>query len=514
MGTSFLSKLKTFVLNVFFLACVTLSLVAHAEHETSAEYDSQEDYSQAELDQMLAPIALYPDALLMQILMAATYPLEVEEAARWSRKHGRPEGQRAVRAVENKEWDPSVKSLVAVPNILDMMDKKLDWTERLGEAFLAQQEDVMDTIQDLRDRAMEEDHLASNNQVRVIDRRGYIVIETVNPEVVYVPYYDPLVVYGTWWWPAYRPVYWEPWPAYHSYHHDVGHAILWGATIAVGVGYLFGAPDWHHHDVYVRHVNNYYYPSSHISVKKQVHTHFVPGQRQVWTHQTVHRGAAPYRKEVLTRRYVNTGGRSSLPGQPPQQRSLPQQRVIREHVPAQKQTPKNEQRHFAPDRFKSPDKSERTLPQQHQSERFNSNQKSLEKNRFQQEPRPASQKFQQEKRSPWNVEPHTKQPSFEKKQAVQRTPEQSQQRSFEQRDMQREAQIKHVERPVQTREERRFNREPVQEKQGFSRMQERSSPNQFRAQEAPRQQPVPTEHAPRWGGDAKSEKSNRRFGNE
>lgn len=498
MKTGFLSKISVLVLNCCLVFFVLIAGDAQAEHESSDDYAryAQADFSQAELDQMLAPIALYPDALLMQILMASTYPLEVVEAARWSRKHGRPEGQRAVRAVEHKAWDPSVKSLVAVPNILDMMDKKLDWTERLGEAFLAQQEDVMDTIQDLRERAMEEDYLASNNQVRVIDRRGYIVIETVNPEVVYVPYYDPLVVYGNWWWPAYRPVYWEPWPNYHQHHHNIGHAILWGATIAVGVGYLFGTPDWHHHHVYVRHVNNYYYPVSHISVKKQVHTHFVPGQRQVWTHQTVHRGAAPYRKDVLTRRYVRTEGRSSLPGQLPQQRSLPNQRLIREQVPAQKQTPKKEQRY--------------------QPERFNSNQKSGEKNRFQQEQRPATQKFQQEKRSPWQRESKPDKQVPEQKPRFQRNPEQSKHTPVQSvRALPREPQQQRIERPAPMQEQRRFNRAPVEEKQGFSRIQERSS-HQFRAPETPRQQgQVQGERATRWTGDnSKAEKSNRRFGGE
>lgn len=511
MGTSFLSKLKIFVLNIFFLACVTLSLVAHAEHEASAEYDSQEGYSQAELDQMLAPVALYPDALLMQVLMAATYPLEVVEAARWSRAHGRLEGQRAVRAVEDKDWDPSVKSLVAVPNVLETMDKKLDWTERLGEAFLAQKEDVMDTIQDLRDRALEEDHLASNDNVRVIERRGSVVIETVNPEVVYVPYYDPLVVYGDWWWPQYRPIYWEPWPNYY-HHHDVGDAILWGATIAVGAGYLFGTPDWHHHDVYVRYVNNYYQPRSSISVNRTVTTHYVPGERQVWTHEVVHRGSAPYHNDVLKQRYSGMGRPA-----PQSTISSPNRSYLHDRAPAREGAVQENSGHFSPNKYKSIDKGERALPQEQQRniERSYPHQKSFEKNRLQQEQGPATQKIQQERRNPWVTEPNISKPAFEKRQHLQRDEGQIRQTPFyNHRDEQRQPQPRHIERTPPTKEERRFNQAPVERKQDFSRMQERTLPSQFRVQETPHQQSVPTERTMHWGGEAKPEKSKRRFGNE
>ena len=117
--------------------------VAFARAEPPAEVPA---FTQQELDQMLAPIALYPDSLLSQILMASTYPLEVVEAARWSRANSHLVGEQAVKAVNERNWDPSVKSLVAFPQIIAMMDEKLDWTERLGDAFLAQQTQVMDTV--------------------------------------------------------------------------------------------------------------------------------------------------------------------------------------------------------------------------------------------------------------------------------------------------------------------------------------------------------------------------------
>ena len=132
---------------------------------------SRPAFTQQELDQMLAPIALYPDSLLSQILMASSYPLEVVEAARWSKANPNLKGDQAVQAVAQNSWDPSVKSLVAFPQILMMMDEKLNWMERLGDAFLAQQQQVMDTVQNLRQKASAAGNLASNDQIRV-DQQG------------------------------------------------------------------------------------------------------------------------------------------------------------------------------------------------------------------------------------------------------------------------------------------------------------------------------------------------------
>lgn len=148
---------------------------------------SRPAFTQQELDQMLAPIALYPDSLLSQILMASTYPLEVIEAARWSKANPNLKGDQAVQAVAENTWDPSVKSLVAFPQILMMMDEKLNWMERLGDAFLSQQQAVMDTVQHLRQKASDAGNLTSNDQIRVDQQGPAIVVEPANPQVVYVP---------------------------------------------------------------------------------------------------------------------------------------------------------------------------------------------------------------------------------------------------------------------------------------------------------------------------------------
>ncbi len=248
-------------------------------------------FRQAELDQMLAPVALYPDSLLSQVLMASTYPLEVVQAARWSRANPGVKGQDAVRAVEDREWDPSVKSLTAFPQILAMMDEKLDWTERLGEAFLAQQADVMDSVQALRRRAEAAGNLRSSEQMRVARQGEAIVIEPPTPEVVYVPYYNPVVVYGPWWWPAYPPVYWAP-PAYYVVpaHRPV---FLWGPGIVISVNFFFSQPDWHRRHVTVVHHTT-------IVNRSVAAAHVRPA---VWQHNPDHRRGVPFRSEAARERF-------------------------------------------------------------------------------------------------------------------------------------------------------------------------------------------------------------------
>lgn len=270
-----------------FLKSVVAGLLAVLLTLTAAVAQERPAFSQQELDQMLAPIALYPDPLLSQILMAATYPLEVVQAARWSRANPHLKGQDAVRAVEAMDWDPSVKSLVAFPQVLHRMDEQLDWTERLGEAFLAQETHVMDSIQGLRQRAEQAGTLRSNEQMRVTRQDGHILIEPAYPQVVYVPYYNPAVVYGSWWWPAYPPVYWGPPPGY-SFWPAFASGFFWGAGVAISQRLFFGHFDWHHRHVNV--VNVVHYP----------HARAAPVSRPVkWQHDTVHRRNVPYRHAVM-----------------------------------------------------------------------------------------------------------------------------------------------------------------------------------------------------------------------
>jgi hypothetical protein len=250
-------------------------------------------FAQQELDQMLAPIALYPDALLSQILMAATYPLEVVEAARWSRANPGLDGDRAVDAVGNMNWDPSVKSIVAFPQILAMMDERLSWTEDLGDAFVTQQEDVMDSVQYLRRQAYTAGNLSSDDRVTVDYRDGMFSIAPGDPRFVYVPYYDPLVVFGVWRSPAYPPVRWTAWQGYEVRRGPSGYARA--VRINVAPNFFYGAIDWRSRRVNVVNVNNNYYNRT-VIVNRPVN--IVNAAPQAWQHDISHRGSMPYHRDV------------------------------------------------------------------------------------------------------------------------------------------------------------------------------------------------------------------------
>jgi len=278
-----------------FLALLLAAPAAYAQAAPARVF-----YTQAQLDQMLAPIALYPDPLLSQILMASTYPLEVVQAARWADVHPGLQGDEAVRAVEYKDWDPSVKSLVAFPRVLAMMDQRLDWTQELGEAFLEQEPYVMETVQRLRERALAAGNLASNDGMLVAQQGGTIIIEPANPLVVYVPYYDPLVVYGGWWWPAYPPVRWAPWPGY-AVRPGISVSIYLGGGVRISTGFFFGAFDWRQHRVNIVRQTYYYRPTTVIE-RQHVET-LRRGAPARWRHEPLHRRGIDYRSPDLGKRY-------------------------------------------------------------------------------------------------------------------------------------------------------------------------------------------------------------------
>jgi hypothetical protein len=167
--------------------------------------EESKTFKQEELDQMLAPIALYPDDLLSQILMASTYPLEIVQAARWTNQNKDLKGDALTEALEKQDWDASVKSLVNFPDVLSKMNESLEWTQKLGDAFLAQQKQVMDTIQMLRKKAQEAGNLKDSPQQKVVVEKETIIIQPAQPETIYVPSYNPAVVYGAWWWPLFPP---------------------------------------------------------------------------------------------------------------------------------------------------------------------------------------------------------------------------------------------------------------------------------------------------------------------
>jgi hypothetical protein len=225
---------------------------ATAQPQTAAA-DASKAFTAAELDQLLAPIALYPDPLLAQILMAATYPLEVIEAARWSKDNPNLTGDAALAAVKDKGWDASVTSLVAFPQVLAMMDSKLEWTQKVGDAMIAQQPDVAASIQRLRAEAQASGTLKTTPQQTVSSQPPStgapdgtppaIVIQPTNPDTIYVPTYDPNVVYGPWPYAGNPPYYYPPasygWSAPSTWVGGFG----FGLGLAVG-GAFFGGWHW------------------------------------------------------------------------------------------------------------------------------------------------------------------------------------------------------------------------------------------------------------------------------
>jgi hypothetical protein len=245
-------------------------------------------FSQEELNQLLAPVALYPDALLAQILMASTYPLEVAVAERWLKSNPNLKGKALEDALQQQSWDASVKSLTVVPQVLTMMSEKIDWTQKLGDAFLAQQQDVMATAQALRRKAVDQGTLKDSKEQKVITEAAgsttVIKIEPSNPEVVYVPTYNPTVVYGAWPYPAYPPYYYYP-PGY----------VAGGALFAFTAGAIVGSALW----------GNCNWGGGSVNINTNRYNSFnrTNVQNGNWSHNAQHRGAVPYRDKGVAQQY-------------------------------------------------------------------------------------------------------------------------------------------------------------------------------------------------------------------
>ena len=291
-------------------------------------------YTAAQIDQWVAPVALYPDALLSQVLMAATYPANVIQAAQWSRDNPRMQGDAAVQAVAGQPWDPSVKSLVAFPQLMSLMGENPPWVQNLGDAFLAQPKDVMDSVQRLRLLAQQTGALQSTPQqtVTTVAKTApvkaasstststststpaptVIKIESADPQVVYVPTYNPGTVYGTWPNTSYPPVYLPPPPG-----EQFTDSLVKGLGFSLGVATtyaIFSNIDWdndddwdhHHHDDdhhggYSRNGDN----NININVDN---FNKISGQRLTdasrgWQHNPAYRGGVPYATSQLTNRY-------------------------------------------------------------------------------------------------------------------------------------------------------------------------------------------------------------------
>lgn len=282
-------NLMSRVLATWLIVAMTAMPWARAQEGGATQFKKEE------LEQLVAPIALYPDALVAQILMASTYPLEIVSAARWSKANPGVKDKALEDAMQKQTWDPSVKSLTAFPSVLAMLNDKLDMTQKLGDAFLGQQKDVMAAIQTLRAKADQAGNLKSGKEQKVttIQENGQtvIVIEPANPQVVYVPTYNPTVVYGPWPYAAYPPYYYYP-PGY------VAGTAFFAFSVGVIVGNsMWGGCHWGGGNVYINHTTYNNFNKTNIRTGD-------------WNHKPEHRKGVQYRDQATQQKF----GKTPAPG--------------------------------------------------------------------------------------------------------------------------------------------------------------------------------------------------------
>jgi hypothetical protein len=287
-------KWSTLKSSLFFAIFFLVPFLAMAQSQSPPPAANQQLLKSEELDALVAPIALYPDTLLAEVLMASTYPLEVVQADRWATENKNLKGEELKNAAGKQAWDESVKSLVATPSVLTMMSSKLDWTQKLGDAVLAQQPDIMDAIQRLRSKAQANKKLSSTKEqtvsVKQEQSKQVIVIEPAVPDTVYVPYYDPAIVYGGLPYPAYPPYYFPP-PAY------IPGTII-GTGIAFGAGYAIGR--WASGGNYWGGGVNW--GGNNINVNRPVNINNIGNN---WHHNPTHRQGVRYNNSSVQQKFGN-----------------------------------------------------------------------------------------------------------------------------------------------------------------------------------------------------------------
>ena len=280
-----------FALSLAATGCTSATVWAQDQAESTPP--QQQLLDAAQLDQLVAPIALYPDPLLAQVLMASTYPLEVVQADRFAKTNKKLKGDRLKQALDQQNWDASVKELVSTPTVLATMNDQLEWTQKLGDAVLAQQADVMDAIQRLRAKAQANGKLETTKQqtVTVTQQAGQqqvISIEPASPEVVHVPYYDPGVVYGEWSYPEYPPYYYPP-PSGYIVGGAIATGLAWGAAYAIGRE-IWDDIDWNRGDINIDVDRN-------IDIDRNV-------DRKRWEHDSTHRRGVQYNNDAVRNKFA------------------------------------------------------------------------------------------------------------------------------------------------------------------------------------------------------------------
>jgi hypothetical protein len=292
-----------------------------ARQEAASQDQAPPKIPNDQLDSLVAPIALYPDPLLSQVLVASTYPLEIVQLQQWLEKHKDLKGDALVAAVEKEDWDPSIQAMAALPEVVKRLADDVKWTTDLGNAFLAQQGDVMDAVQRMRVKAKDAGNLKSTEQMtvetKVVETKTVVVIEQANPQVVYVPSYNPVVVYGPPIYP-YPPIYYPP-PGYYA----AGAVIGFGVGLAIGAawgggwGYRCG---WGSNNININVNNNYisHYNKTNINTgninrgNANRPSTLPAGGGNTWQHNPQHRGGAPYSNKATANKYGGTARGDSV----------------------------------------------------------------------------------------------------------------------------------------------------------------------------------------------------------
>ena len=254
-----------------------------------------------ELDSLVAPIALYPDPLLTQTLVASTYPLEIVQLHQWLGQNKNLKDKALADAAKKQDWDPSIQAMAAFPDLVKQLAENVKWTTDLGNAFLAQQSDVMDAVQRMRQKAKDKGNLKSSEQqkveTKVVEKKEVIVIEPSEPDVIYVPSYNPTVVYGDPFYP-YPPIYYPP-----AGYYAAGMALSFGVGVAMGAawgGCCGWNAGWGGNNVYINHNNNFISNSNRYSNRQNVN------RGNNWQHNPQHRGGAPYSNRDVANRFGGT----------------------------------------------------------------------------------------------------------------------------------------------------------------------------------------------------------------
>jgi Protein of unknown function (DUF3300) len=289
----------------------------HAQQPAAPPEQAAPKIPNDQLDALVAPIALYPDPLLSQVLVASTYPLEMIQLQQWLEKHKDLKGKAVADAVEKEKWDPSIQSMAALPDAVKQLAGNIQWTTDLGNAFLAQQSDVMDAVQRMRAKANAAGNLKSNAQMKVetkvVETKTVVVIQQAEPKVVYVPSYNPVVVYGP-------PVY--PYPPIYYPPPVTGAVLAFGAGVAIGAawgggGWGYGCGWGSNNDVTIN-TGNKYVNNSNKNVNN-INNVNKSGNNN-WQHNPQHRGAAPYSNKATANQYgaaarqQPAGGAANRPG--------------------------------------------------------------------------------------------------------------------------------------------------------------------------------------------------------